>query len=133
MKKYILALIVLSLVFAFPVHADEYNVSTPHVIINQVYGSGPLKKSDGYFSRSFIELYNPTSYDVDLTGWAIHYRSSSEDTVSGDKWYKTALSGDIPSKHSYLIVGEEDPAYCAGQGSPRSSQKAIEGTAGGNV
>ena len=42
----------------------EYDVTRPHVIINQVYGAG----SDGYVSHSFIELYNPSTSDVDMRG-----------------------------------------------------------------
>ncbi len=117
MKKILIiaAALMFASVMAFSACAEEaYDVNTPHVIINQVFGSGPLNKSDGYFSRSFIELYNPTDESADLTGWAVHYRSSSEDKVSGDKWYKTELSGEIPAKHSYLIVGIEDPAYNTG-------------------
>ena len=49
-----------------------YDVSTPHVIINQIYGTG----NSGNISHSFIELYNPTAETVSLEGWAVHYRSS---------------------------------------------------------
>ena len=86
-----------------------YDVNTPHVIINQIYGAG-----DGYMSHSFIELYNPTTETVSLEGWAVHYRSS-ENGTSSDKWYKTDLSGEIPSKHSYLIRGAADSAYETGK------------------
>ena len=105
MKKIFLAAFV---IFAFvclsglpPAFADDdYSVETPHVIINQIFGG---KGEAEYFSHSFIELYNPTSKDVDLSNYAIHYRSSSEDTKYGDKWHTFSLSGDIPSKSSYLV------------------------------
>ena len=109
MKKVFLAAFV---IFAFvclsarlpPAFADDnydynYSLSTPHVIINQVFGGKEAK----YFSHSFIELYNPTDEEVDLSDYAVHYRSSSEDTKYGDKWYSFGLSGKIPSKSSYLI------------------------------
>ena len=84
----------------------DYDVSAPHVIINQIYGS-----AGGYVSHSFIELYNPTDETVSLEGWAVHYRSSAADTASSDKWYTTALDGEIPPRHSYLIRGAEDSSY----------------------
>ena len=49
-----------SSVYAEPL---QYDVTYPHVIINQVYGSGD---KDGYVSHSFIELYNPTNKTIDM-------------------------------------------------------------------
>ena len=104
MKKIFLAAFV---IFAFvclsglpPAFADGYDVNDPHVIINQIFGG---KGEAEHFSHSFIELYNPTDEEVDLSDYAVHYRSSSEDTKYGDKWYSFGLSGKIPSKSSYLI------------------------------
>ncbi|MBR0151173.1 MAG: lamin tail domain-containing protein [Synergistaceae bacterium] len=84
----------------------DYDVNTPHVVINQIYAS-----TNGNISHSFIELYNPTEQAVSLNGWAIHYRSSPADSVSSDKWYMTELDGTIPPRHSYLIRGAEDTKY----------------------
>ena len=86
-----------------PVESEEYNVQTPHVIINQILGG----KNEALISHSFIELYNPTDDDVDLSSYAVHYKSSTEDSKYGDKWYKLNLTGKIPSKHSYLIRCQE--------------------------
>lgn len=80
-----------------------YSVETPHVIINQILGG----KDEVGISHSFIELYNPTDSEVDLSSYAIHYKSSAADTDYGDKWYKFNLSGVIPSKCSYLIRCQE--------------------------
>lgn len=85
--------------------ACAYDVSTPHVIINQFFGG-----EGGYVSHNFIELYNPTDEEADLTNWAVHYRSSSSGTAS-DEWYKLDLSGKIPAHHSYLIRCAEDSTY----------------------
>ena len=42
-----------------------------HLIINQVYGTG--EKTDTPIKSSFIELYNPTSGEVSLSGYSIVY------------------------------------------------------------
>lgn len=76
-----------------------YDVETPHILINQVYGGG----ADGaYASNSFIELVNPTNDDVDITGWSLQYRSSTKGG-SGTEWNKLVLSGVISAHCSYLV------------------------------
>ncbi len=65
-----------------------------HLIIHQVYGDGG--KKDVPISHSFIEIYNPTDTDVDLSGYSIRYQS--EDVTE-----ELTLTGSIPSRHSYLI------------------------------
>ena len=77
-----------------------------HVIINQIFGG-----EGGYVSHNFIELYNPTSEEVNLAGWAVHYRSAPSDAAHADKWYKLELNGSIPSKCSYLIRCAECKKY----------------------
>lgn len=69
-----------------------------HIIINQVYGDGG--KKDVPVSHSFIELYNPTSAEIDLSGYSIEYNSTTaavSETI--------ALSGKIPARASYMIRG----------------------------
>ena len=88
-------------------YEDGYDVSIPHVIVNQVYG---MAAKDGYASHSFIELYNPTELDVDLGGWSVQY-CASPDARSGEAfpeyWDMLALVGTIPAKHSFLIRCKE--------------------------
>lgn len=62
------------------------------LIIDQVYGGGG--KGETPISNSFIELYNPTGEVVSLSGYSLVY---------GDKTMD--LTGTIPAKGSYLIVG----------------------------
>lgn len=66
-----------------------------HIIINQYYGGG-TKQDTGAVSHAFIELYNPTDSTVSLDGKSVQYVKDA--TVS-----KLDLTGEIPSKHSFLI------------------------------
>ena len=40
-----------------------YDVNQPHIVINQIYGAG----DGGYSTHSFIELYNSTDLEVNLS------------------------------------------------------------------
>lgn len=86
-----------------PYTADgKYNVNIPHIIVNQVYGGGnTAKPSGGFFSKGFIELYNPTDSDVSLTGWSVQY---SDPSLAG--WSKLDLNGTIKAHSSYLITDD---------------------------
>lgn len=79
----------------------ETEAQRNHVIVNQVYGDGG--KKDVPVSHSFIELYNPTSDEIDLNGYSITY-------VSAGQTEQLALNGKIPSRASYLIRGAEAKA-----------------------
>ena len=82
-----------------PYTADgAYDVTAPHVIINQVYGGS----DDGAASHSFIELYNQSGESLDLTGWRIAYRSSADGADSA-AWQYLDLEGTIEGNGYYLI------------------------------
>lgn len=66
-----------------------------HIIINQYYGGG-TKEDTGSVSHAFIELYNPTNDTVSLDGKSVQY-------VKDTSVQKLDLTGEIPSKHSFLI------------------------------
>ena len=86
-----------------------YSVEDPHLIINQIYGSGA---SSEYVSHDFIELYNPTDEPVDLEGWSLQYRASAADKSRTDlSWNKLDLLGVVPPHHSYLIRCQESSKY----------------------
>ena len=103
-----------------------YDVGVSHVVINQIYGGyNPSKdviqagtdnvasyKDKGQAcSNSFIELYNPTSSDVDLSGWSVqvstsaYYNSNQPVSTQSGKWAVLPLTGTIHSHSSYLIRG----------------------------
>ncbi|MFC4098718.1 choice-of-anchor I family protein [Paenibacillus xanthanilyticus] len=88
-----------------PYKADgTYDVTLPHVVINQVYGGGMAAAADTYISNGFIELYNPTDADIALNGWSLHYAYAADPAtgISGD-WQKLSLSGTIKAKSYYLV------------------------------
>ena len=70
------------------------------VVINEAFLSGG--SSGAQFNRKFVELYNPTDDDVDLSGWSLQYRSA---TGSGNFTGVTPLSGTIPAGGYFLVAG----------------------------
>ncbi|SDW72515.1 choice-of-anchor I family protein [Paenibacillus sp. CF384] len=88
-----------------PYDTNGYKVQVPHVIINQYFGGGT--SSGAAVSHGFIELYNPTDSNVDLSSWSIQYAdrgaSSSNTTEPTGAWEKLDLSGTINAHSSYLI------------------------------
>ncbi len=78
--------------------AGAYDVTVPHVIVNQVYGGS----DDGNASHSFIELYNQSDSAVDLKGWQLAYRSS-QDGEQSQEWMYLELTGTIEG-HGYYLV-----------------------------
>jgi hypothetical protein len=68
----------------------------PAVIISQVYGGGG--NSGATLTNDFIELFNPGTQAVSLTGYSVQYASSA-----GSSWQVTNLSGSIPAGGYYLV------------------------------
>lgn len=71
-------------------------VDGSNAVISEVYGGGGNKGAA--FNHDFIELYNPTSADLDLTGWSVEYLSAS-----GNSGGKHELSGSLPAEGYFLI------------------------------
>ncbi|MCG7278982.1 ExeM/NucH family extracellular endonuclease [Corynebacterium imitans] len=69
-----------------------------NVVINEVYGGGG--NSGATISNDFVELYNPTDADIDITGWVLDQQSAS-----GNSGNKAALSGTVPAGGYFLIKG----------------------------
>ena len=83
---------------ALAADGDGQDAAADHVMVNQVYGGS----DDGVASHSFIELYNPTSAPVDMSGWSVQYRSSTGGDHS-NAWEKLNLTGTIGAEDYYLI------------------------------
>lgn len=72
------------------------------VIINQIYGGGGNK--DATYKNDYVELYNPTNKDIDLTGWTLQYASKAGDfKLEADYPVIVELSGVIKAGKYYLI------------------------------
>ena len=69
-----------------------------HIVISEVYGGGG--NSGASYTNDFIELYNPTSSSVSLSGWSVQYASST-----GSFNNITNLSGSIGA-HQYFLIKE---------------------------
>ncbi len=82
---------------------EEESLSAPvstTIIILQVYGTGGSGNDNTTsISNSFVELYNMTDQDIDLSGYSLQYCSN------GTTWQKLDLEGTIKAHSSFLIVG----------------------------
>jgi DNA/RNA endonuclease G (NUC1) len=67
-----------------------------HITISQIYGGGG--NSGATYHNDYVELYNPTSDDVDTGGWTIQY-----DSATGTTWQAQPLGGVIHPGQYYLI------------------------------
>lgn len=73
-----------AMAFALALAAGTVSVVAPqavaapdgsNVVINEVYGGGGNSRS--VFSHDFVELYNPTDADIDVTGWTLAQKSAA--------------------------------------------------------
>ncbi len=68
----------------------------PQVLISQIYGGGG--NSGATLRNDFIELFNPGSTPVTVTGWRVAYASAT-----GSSWAYTSLTGVIQPGGYYLV------------------------------
>lgn len=91
-------LVVLMLITMFPTSFNTvFAAQANHVVISEAYGGGG--NSGAQYKNDFIELYNPTSSDVDISGWEVQYAS----TTGGFNNNFTIASGTIKAGEYYLI------------------------------
>lgn len=81
----------MSLIDTFTIKRSA-ETAAPQPIIEQVYGGGG--KGETPISNSFVELYNPSDMEIDLSEYTL---SDGTNTLQ--------LKGIVPAKGSYLIVG----------------------------
>jgi|GEM_PF-204709 len=74
-------------------------VDGSNVVINEVYGGGG--NAGGKFNNDFVELYNPTDAEIDISGWKLNQKAANGNTGNTVK-----LSGKVPAKGFFLIQGD---------------------------
>ena len=74
-----------------------FATTADHVVISEAYGGGG--NSGAQYKNDFIELYNPTTSDVDISGWTVQYASA---TGTFNNSF-TIVSGTIKAGGYYLI------------------------------
>ena len=88
-----------------------------HVVINEILASNSRSNYDGDFGEysDWVELYNPTSQNVDLEGWSL-----SDDGADPGKWRIPA--GTVIPAGGYLLFWADGkdlrPGQKAGPSSP---------------
>jgi hypothetical protein len=87
-------LLVLASIFLFVLATSAQTATT--VVLSQVYGGGG--NTGAPYMNDYIELYNPTSAPINLTGWSVQYAAA----VSAN-WSMTTLTGVIAANSYYLI------------------------------
>ena len=111
-------LALLSGFFCWQKSADA--VETNHIIINEV-----MTGKSGAADWEFVELYNPTSSDIDLSGWTVKKKSSSGSEtplvsasrlqnkiiaaagyllLANEGGYSGSVVADVPWPHSYTLA-----------------------------
>lgn len=101
----------------------QVNAIVDHIVINEIQISGQSSKDE------FIELYNPTENDIDLSGWKL-----TRKTESGENEYylvsSTSFKGVIPKQDYFLIT---PPAGYTGLGADLYYSSTSYGIASDNT
>ncbi|PZR33195.1 MAG: hypothetical protein DI538_18445, partial [Azospira oryzae] len=81
--------------------SSYWSLAQSQVVISEVYGGGG--NSGATYKNDFVELYNPTSSAIDITGWSVQYASA---TASGATSWQVTLfpSGSIIQAGGYFLV-----------------------------
>lgn len=98
-----LLLIVLMVLTMFPTPFNTvYAEVADHVVISESYGGGG--NSGAVYKNDFIELYNPTSSKVDISGWEVFYTSTTGTfSTKSDLYYKVPNDTKIEAGGYFLI------------------------------
>ena len=71
--------------------------ASPGIVITQVFGGGG--NAGAPFSNDFIEIFNRSNVNVDLSGWSVQYASATAAT-----WSVTPLTGITLSPGQFCLI-----------------------------
>jgi hypothetical protein len=74
---------------------SAYSASSD-LVVSQIYAGGG--NAGASYTNDFVELFNPGTAAVDMSGWTLQYASAASTS-----WQATALSGSIPAGRYYLV------------------------------
>jgi hypothetical protein len=98
-QKLIYFFTIVTLFLLLVMFTTDYAMSaTNHVVISEIQVAGESDADD-----EFVELYNPTEADINLSGWSLTKKISNGSESNLD----SSLSGTIPSHGYYLITPQE--------------------------
>ena len=85
---------------------EDKNPAVGKVLILQAYGNAGDGSPNGV-SHSFVELYNISDEAIALSGISLYFANgkSGAGVTEDEAWKSIALTGTIPAKGSYLILG----------------------------
>ena len=101
-----------------------------HVVISEVAVAGPGGSDD-----EFIELYNPTDQDIDITSWKVQYKAGSGGSYTNSVTI-TPPTGSTTVKiraHGYFLLAKSN-SYIPGPGEPLADKTysfSLSGATGG--
>ena len=80
-KKYIpYVIMTLSFIGVIFIFTDNVKAADDQIVINEIYSHN---NSGDPSDKEWIELYNPTASDIDLTGWTIKDGSTTVKNLAG--------------------------------------------------
>lgn len=91
-----------------------------HVVISEAYLSGG--SANAPYTTKFVELYNPTSSAVDVSGWSVQYRPA---TGAGAASGVVRLTGQVPARGHYLVAGGSNGSNGAALPTPDVTSGAL--------
>ena len=80
----------------FYAHPASANPAGTGLVISEVYGAGG--NGGAVYNADFVEIFNPTTGSLDLTGMSVQYRSAT-----GTGTGSFALSGSVAAGDTYLV------------------------------